>query len=67
MQVVPTGWPVFSLAWNSKHFVLVAGGNGVLHIFKVDMEEARKLRHARQVTHPIVNTFAKSCQIMQHS
>eukprot|EP00775_Hariotina_reticulata_P004041 gene4041-4288_t len=34
LQVVPTGWPVFSLIWDSKHQILVAGGNSVLHVFK---------------------------------
>lgn len=35
LQVVPTGWPVFSMAWSSKHRILVAGGNSVMHIYKV--------------------------------
>lgn len=47
VQVVPTGWPVFSVAWSSKQRILVAGGNSVLHIFKVDVSDAIKLKHAR--------------------
>jgi hypothetical protein len=35
LQVVSTGWPVFSLAWSNKQRLLVAGGNSVLHIYKV--------------------------------
>lgn len=47
MQLVPTGWPLFSLAWCERQKILVAGGHSVLHIFQVDLASTTKLRHAR--------------------
>ncbi|WIA17403.1 hypothetical protein OEZ85_014259 [Tetradesmus obliquus] len=52
LQVVPTGWPVFSMAWSSKHHILVAGGNSVMHIYKVDMSDVLRLKHARHNAQP---------------
>ncbi|KAI8472624.1 MAG: WD40-repeat-containing domain protein [Monoraphidium minutum] len=47
LQLVPTGWPLFSLAWSEHQRILVAGGNSVLHVFGVDIAEATHLKHAR--------------------
>jgi hypothetical protein len=48
VQVIPAGSPLFSLAWNSRHKVLAAGGHSVLHVFKLDSGDALRLRQARQ-------------------
>lgn len=45
-QVVPTGWPVFSLAWGGRQRMLVAGGNSVLHIFRLEMADVLRAKHA---------------------
>jgi hypothetical protein len=44
LQVVSTGWPVFSLCWSNTQRLLVAGGNSVLHIYKVCCY-GRQLQH----------------------
>ena len=48
-QIVPTGSPLFSLAWSERLKLLVAGGHSILHIFRVDVAEATRLRHAHHV------------------
>ena len=59
-QLVPTGWPVFGLAWNSKQRILAAGGNSVLHIFKVDLTEAVRLKQARLGAQPAASSSHSS-------
>jgi hypothetical protein len=46
-QLVPTGSPLFSLAWSNQLRLLVAGGHSILHVFRVDAAEATRLRHTR--------------------
>ena len=50
-QVVPTGWPVFSLGWGGRQHMLVAGGNSVLHIFRLEMADVLRAKHAAASMH----------------
>jgi hypothetical protein len=52
--------PIFSLAWNSKQRILAAGGNSVLHIFKVDLTEAVRLKQARLGAQPAASSSHSS-------
>lgn len=40
-QLVPTGWAVFCMAWSPRNRMLAAGGNSVLHVFTLDLADAR--------------------------
>jgi len=42
LQMTGTGGPVHAIAWDERRRYLIVGGNSVIHIFKVDLAEARK-------------------------
>jgi hypothetical protein len=42
------GAPVFSLCWNSKRRLLLAGCNSALHIYRLDGADLLKLRQEQR-------------------
>ncbi|KAF5833397.1 WD40-repeat-containing domain protein, partial [Dunaliella salina] len=43
LQMTSVGGPVFSIAWDDRRRFLIAGGQSIISIFKVDLSEVRKL------------------------